>query len=628
MIGKASRLGGLSRIDVLHCAAFGAAYFFAVRASEHLYGSLHLPSPFWLPDSVLLCALLLIRRRLWWSVFLVAWPIRLLGGVPQGTPLWFWLTSIVNDSLKALLAAWLLQRVLGRTVRLHTFREFLIFLGIAVAAVPLLSAIGAAPARQVLGDPLWKAGYQWFMGDALTQVVVTPTLLYWCTRAYGRVTSRRTEFALLFVGLSAASYYTFVALHGGSSPVLLYSPVPFLIWAAVRLGPPATANANALVSLIAVFGTVNATGVLAGHSPDLVLLSIQCFLMLLAVSSLSLAMVAAERERRTQELEALLDAVPISVLIATDTDCTSVRTNRADAWSPESPRAAFPAKKSWLQRAATVGVPVSGEVLTYLSDDGTERHAMSSAAPLIGEDGKLRGAIGAFMDITERKWAEDQVQELTGRLIGAQDEERARIARELHDDVSQQLALLQISIDRFRQNADGLSSDDRRQLDTIAAATSQCASSLHQLSHRLHPATLDLLGLEDIVAGLCRQFRAQHGTIVQFVHRDVPRNLDKAVKVCLVRIVQEGLRNVGTHSGVTDATVELSGHDERIELSITDAGRGFDVDAARKAPGLGLVSMRERLRPLGGRLVVQSAPLRGTRIHVSVPVEPRITTDE
>jgi signal transduction histidine kinase len=627
MFEKASRLGGLSRIDLLHCAAFGATYFFAVRAGEHLYGSLRVPSPFWLPDSVLLCALLLIPRRLWWTVFLVAWPIRLLAGVPQGTPLWFWLTSIVNDSVKALLAAWLLQRVLGRTVRLNTFREFLIFLAVAAAGVPLLSATAAAPARHTLGDPLWRAGYQWFMGDALTQVIVTPTLLYWCTRASGRVTSRPTESALLLVGLNAALYYTFVASHGDSSPALLYMPVPFLIWAAVRLGPPAAANANALVSVIAVFGTVNATGVLAGHSPDHALLSIQCFLVLLAVSSLSLAIVAAERERRTQELEALLDAVPITVLIATDTDFTSVRTNRTSAWSPQSPGAAFPTKKSWLQRAAAVGVPVSGEVLTYVSDDGTERHTMSSAAPLIGEDGKLRGAIGAFMDITERKSAEEQVQELTGRLIGAQDEERARIARELHDDVSQQLAVLQISVDRLRQSADGLSSDDRRQLDTIADVTSQCASSLHQLSHRLHPETLDLLGLVDIVAGLCRQFRTQQGTNVQFVHRDVPKNLDKAVKVCLVRIVQEALRNVVTHSGVTDATVELSGHDAGIELSISDAGRGFDLDSARKVPGLGLVSMRERLRPLGGRLVVESEPLRGTRIQASVPLEPRVTTD-
>lgn len=600
-------------------AALGAIYLVAIRASEHLYGSLHLPSPFWLPDSVLLCALLLIPRRLWWTAFLVVWPIRLLAGVPHGTPLWFWLTAIGNDSLKALLAAWLLQRVLDRPVRLGTFREFLIFLGIAAGAVPLLSAMAAAPARLALGDPLWTAGYQWFMGDALTQVIITPPLLYWCTRAYGRVTSRPAESVLVFVGLSVGSYYAFVASRGDSSPLLLYAPVPFLMWAAVRLGAPAAASANALVSVIAVFGAVNATGVLAGPSSDYALLSIQCFLVLLAVSSLSLALVAAERERRAQELEGLLDAVPITVLIASDTDGTTVRTNRT-ARSPQSPEAALPATQSWLRHAAAGGVPVSGELLTYVGDDGTERHAISSATPLIGEDGTRRGAIGAFMDITARRVAEQQVQELTGRLISAQDEERARIARELHDDVSQQLVLLQMSIDRFRQRADSLSSDDRRQLSTIADETSQVVSTLHRLSHRLHPSTLDLLGLVEIVAGLCRQFHDQHGTNVQFVHRDVPQNLDQAMKVCLVRIVQEALRNVVSHSGVTDATVELSGQDEGIELSISDAGRGFDLDSARKTPGLGLVSIRERLRPLGGRLLVQSAPSGGTRIHVSVPV--------
>jgi signal transduction histidine kinase len=223
------------------------------------------------------------------------------------------------------------------------------------------------------------------------------------------------------------------------------------------------------------------------------------------------------------------------------------------------------------------------------------------------------------LHLSERQLAEEQVQELSGRLISAQDEERARIARELHDDVSQQLAFLRISIERFRQSAVGLSPDDRRQLNAIVDTTSRCASDIHQLSHRLHPSTLDFLNLVDTVAGLCREVRASRGANVQFVHHDVPEQVDRAVKVCIVRIVQEALRNVLAHSGVTDATVELSGRDEGIELSVSDAGRGFDLDAARKAPGLGLVSMRERLRPLGGHLVIDSAPLRGTRIQVLVP---------
>lgn len=628
MFEKAGALRGLSRTDVLHGAAFGAIYFVAVSASEHLYGSLHLPSPFWLPDSVLLCALLLIPRRLWWIVFLAVWPVRLLAGVPHGTPLWFWLTSIVNDSLKAFLAAWLLHRMLGRRLRLNTFHEWLIFLGVAATAVPLISAIGAAPARYALGEPLWSAGYQWFMGDALAQVVVTPMLLYGCTGLNGRLKTRPAELAVLFMGLTVVLYYTFVSRYGDSWPVLLYTPVPFLIWAAVRLGPPGAANAIALVSVVTVFGAVNATGVLRGGPSEHPLLSVQLFLVLVAVSTLSLAIVIAERERRTHEFEALLNAVPIPILIATDADGTGVRTNHRNPQMPLRPEAAFAAQKSWLQQAAVAGVPVSGGVLTYVSDDGTERREIASAVPLIGDDRRSHGAVGAFMDITERMLAEEQVQELSSRLISAQDQERARIARDLHDDLGQRLALLQFSIEEFVQSSDRLSSEDRRRLGEIVEAASQCASDLHQMSHSLHTATLDSLNLVDAVEGVCRLFRAQHGTNVQFVHRDVPKSLDKAVKVCVVRIVQEALRNVVTHSGVADATVELSGHDEGIELSISDAGVGFDVESMRKAPGLGLVSMRERLRPFGGRLVVQSAPFQGTRIDVSVPLQPRMTTDD
>jgi signal transduction histidine kinase len=222
----------------------------------------------------------------------------------------------------------------------------------------------------------------------------------------------------------------------------------------------------------------------------------------------------------------------------------------------------------------------------------------------------------------ERRLADEHAQALIGRLIAAQDEERARIARELHDDVSQQLAFLRISIERFRQGAQGLSADDRRQINAIVDTASRCASDIHQLSHRLHPSTLDFLSLVDTVAGLCRDARAGRGATVQFVHRDVPERVDRAIKVCIVRIVQEGLRNVLAHSRVTDATVELSGRDEGIELCISDAGCGFDPAASRHTSGLGLVSMRERLRPLGGRLDIESAPGQGTRLRVSLPLGP------
>src|SRR5262249_12616730 len=149
-------------------------------------------------------------------------------------------------------------------VRLETLNEFLIFLGIAGIAVPLLSALAAAPARHALGDPIVTAAVQWFLGDALAQVVVTPMILYWCTRAYRHPDARIRELTIICVGLGAALYFAFV--FGGSqySLVLMYVPVPILIWTAVRLRPFGTANAIALVAVVSMMGAVRGSSVFAG----------------------------------------------------------------------------------------------------------------------------------------------------------------------------------------------------------------------------------------------------------------------------------------------------------------------------------------------------------------------------
>src|SRR5215813_5239779 len=156
--------------------AFAVAYFLAFSASEHAWGTLAVPSPFWLPDSILLCALLLTPGRGWWIFLGLIWPIRLLVGAVPGTPLWFHVVAIANDALKAIVAAWLLRQFIGHRVRLDTLNEFFIFLGVAAVGLPAASALAAAPARYVLGDPIWPSMYRWFLGDALAQVIVTPAI--------------------------------------------------------------------------------------------------------------------------------------------------------------------------------------------------------------------------------------------------------------------------------------------------------------------------------------------------------------------------------------------------------------------------------------------------------------------
>jgi len=204
-------------------------------------------------------------------------------------------------------------------------------------------------------------------------------------------------------------------------------------------------------------------------------------------------------------------------------------------------------------------------------------------------------------------------------LIEAQEQERARIARELHDDLSQRMALLQIHLEQFQQDTTGLSFKARQQLHDIAEVSTEVSSSIHDLSHQLHPSKLDTLGLVASLAGLCREFSEQHNLQVQFFHHDIPGQIPKDVTLCLFRIVQEALHNVVKHSGASEATVQLSVHDDRIELAICDPGVGFNPESAKGDASLGLISMRERLRLVGGHLAVESEPSHGTRIHVGIP---------
>jgi len=252
--------------------------------------------------------------------------------------------------------------------------------------------------------------------------------------------------------------------------------------------------------------------------------------------------------------------------------------------------------------------------------DGEYRWIADHGVPRFGSNGMFCGYIGSCIDITERKISELALHELTGRLIHAQEKERARIAREIHDDLTQRMAMLEITLVEFKQKTPGLSSSDRKQLHNIAQVASEISSDLHNLSHRLHPVTLDLQGLVAATGGLCRELSRQHGLQIKFVHQNISRKIPKAQALCLFRIVQEALRNVVKHSKAVEAKVELCGHRDRIDLCISDSGTGFSSESAQTKRGLGLISMRERLRLIGGHLAVESEPSCGTQIHVRVPL--------
>jgi len=226
--------------------------------------------------------------------------------------------------------------------------------------------------------------------------------------------------------------------------------------------------------------------------------------------------------------------------------------------------------------------------------------------------------VGAVMDVTERRRAEEALEDLAGRLIRAQEEERKRVGRELHDHISQTLGVLTIKIDQLRADQ-AIAAGAADALEELRRDTSDIADDVRRLSHRLHSSTLDYLGLVPALQKLVAEFSERHAIAITFAHASLPRSLPSDVALCLFRVAEEGLTNIAKHSKARSGRVHITGTEDGIHLTVEDAGEGFDVTIAGSKAGLGFVSMQERLRVLHGTIHVDSAPSRGTRIDAWVP---------
>jgi signal transduction histidine kinase len=209
---------------------------------------------------------------------------------------------------------------------------------------------------------------------------------------------------------------------------------------------------------------------------------------------------------------------------------------------------------------------------------------------------------------------------LTGRLIHAQEQERSRIARELHDDFNQRLAIQCIELEKLHKTLSGSETPEHAKVSEMIKRTRQMTSDLRSLSHQLHSSKLDLIGLAPAVHSLCQEVSEKHGIQVHFRQSGVLRNLPKDAALCLFRITQEALSNVVKHSAARSADVELDANTYCVTLRIVDQGRGFNPDVKRADAGIGLVGMRERLRLVNGNLQITSELMRGTRILAEIPL--------
>ena len=254
--------------------------------------------------------------------------------------------------------------------------------------------------------------------------------------------------------------------------------------------------------------------------------------------------------------------------------------------------------------------------------DGEYRWILESGEPRFTPDGSFAGHIGSAIDVTDLKAARATLSSLNRRLIHAQEQERSRVARELHDDVCQRMVTLAIDLHQFGETLPETAAAARGRVRDLYDEVRTLGQDVNGISHRLHSFKLGMLGLAPAAATFCEEIAMRHRVTVDFEHHDVPSQLPEGVGINLFRVLQESLSNAVKYSGASRFRVSLRRTIDGLQLEVADEGRGFDVAAAMRTSGLGLLSMQERLRLVNGEIVIDSRPKGGTRVRATVPWQP------
>jgi len=278
----------------------------------------------------------------------------------------------------------------------------------------------------------------------------------------------------------------------------------------------------------------------------------------------------------------------------------------------------LPVEECRVHRATRTGEGVHGEDEVFWRANGTSFPIEYWSYPQ-RRGNEVVGAVVAFIDTTERKLAEAALANVSRKLIEAQEQERTRIGRELHDDIGQRLALLAIQLQELHESS-LIPPDVRSRTGELQKQTSEIATDIQSLSHELHSAKLQYLGIVGAMRGFCREFGEQQKVEINFQTHDMPSSVLPDTALCFFRVLQEALHNSAKHSGVRYFEVRLWGTSDEIHLTVVDSGVGFDRKAAKESRGLGLISMEERLKLLKGTLSIEAHPKRGTTIHARVPL--------
>jgi PAS domain S-box-containing protein len=271
------------------------------------------------------------------------------------------------------------------------------------------------------------------------------------------------------------------------------------------------------------------------------------------------------------------------------------------------------------QEMMRTGQPTEAE-WRVIWPDGSVHWIASRGQVLKNEYGEPSRMLGVNVDVTERKQAEELRSNMTRKLIESQEHERARIARELHDDIGQRVAMLAIEIERLERRPEA-PSEIRNTAREISQRIKELSTDIQALSHELHSSKLEYLGIVGGMKSWCREIGERQGMQIEFKHSGSLSSLPSQTSTCLFRVLQEALHNSAKHSGVKSVDVQLRAEPGEVQLIVHDPGKGFDVAAAMQGRGLGITSMLERVRLLGGTVTIDSKPRGGTTVYACIPLE-------
>jgi PAS domain S-box-containing protein len=642
-----------------------AIQFVAVFASYSIAGKLGQATtsirssnlgPVWPAYGVALAAVLICGYRIWPAVASAAFVIAFLSPEP-------FLTAL-GQAAAATLAA------LAGTVVLRRFAKFdnsLSRLRDALALV-LLGGLGSALVSASIGvfvlheshihiySGLGSAWLIYWLGDSTGVLLVTPLALTLPNLGQIRGRPRLAELIGLLLLLTGACMVVFDNLPVVPVRMIAFGILPLIIWAATRFGVSGSALSIFLVATIATVETALGSGSFAGSTPFINGVQLDAFFAVLSLTGLTFATLYAERDLAERErAQSLREQVVMEVRLQNEqllraseerlrlaqsvarigTFEWNIRTG-VNTWTQElemmhglPPGGFSGTQTAWenlvhaedrarvselVSESMKTGQPMMAE-WRVVWPDGSIHWIAGRWQVLMDESGEPLRMVGVNADVTERKRAEQAVADMTRKLMQAQEQERARIGRELHDDINQRLAMLAVDLGQLRENP----SEMQSRVEELRNEAMEISTDVQSLSHDLHPSKLEYLGVVAGIRSCCKEF-AQRQDMEIDLKTDVSSALPEEIGVCLFRVLQEALHNAVKYSGVKHIEVRLAERSHEVHLMISDQGRGFDVESVVHGKGLGLTSMRERVRLVNGTIAIESKPKHGTTIHVHVPL--------